>query len=142
MAKFQRHVFVCVNDRGKDDPRGDCASKGGHEVAEAFKKKLYEKGFKRVVRPNKAQCLDQCAQGCTVVIYPEQVWYGKVTAADVDEIIESHIVNGKPVQRLVIPDDVLTGLERKPGDAGKAAADSPKSSAGNANAPHNPEKRP
>jgi (2Fe-2S) ferredoxin len=109
MAKFQRHVFVCCNERAQDDPRGDCGSKGGHEVLEAFKKKLVERGFKRVVRPNKAGCLDQCAQGCAVVVYPEQVWYGHVTPADVDEIIESHLVGGKPVQRLLIPDDVLTG---------------------------------
>lgn len=113
MAKFERHVFVCVNERGKDDPRGDCGSKGGHAVAEAFKKKLYERGFKRVVRPNKALCLDQCAEGCTVVVYPDQVWYGRVTPADVDEIIESHIAGGCPVARLVIPDERLTGLSSK-----------------------------
>lgn len=112
MAKFQRHVFVCVNDRGPGHPRGDCASKGGHEVAEAFKKGLFDRGFKRIVRPNKAQCLDQCDKGCTVVVYPDAVWYGRVTAADVPEIIESHIVKGVPVARLVIPDDELTGIER------------------------------
>lgn len=112
MAKFQRHVFVCVNDRGPGHPRGDCASKGGHEVAEAFKKGLFDQGFKRIVRPNKAQCLDQCDQGCTVVVYPEQVWYGHVTPADVPEIIASHILNGIPVARLVIPDEQLTGIER------------------------------
>lgn len=109
MAKFQRHVFICTNERAKDDPRGDCGAKGGHEVAEAFKKKLHDKGLKRIVRPNKAGCLDQCALGCTVVVYPEQVWYGRVTAADVDEIVESHIVGGVPVARLVIPDGELTG---------------------------------
>lgn len=111
MAKFQRHVFVCINDRGKGHPRGDCASKGGNEVAEAFKKGLFDRGFKRIVRPNKSGCLDQCDQGCTVVVYPDAVWYGHVTPADVPEIIESHIVNGVPVARLVIPDDVLTGIE-------------------------------
>lgn len=113
MAKFEKHVFVCVNERDEGDPRGDCASKGGHDVASAFKKKLFERGFKRIVRPNKALCLDQCAQGCTVVVYPDAVWYGHVKPEDVDEIIESHIVNGRPVERLVIPDDQLTGLERK-----------------------------
>jgi (2Fe-2S) ferredoxin len=113
MAKFDRHVFVCVNDRGKDDPRGDCAGKGGHEVAAAFKEKLFARGYKRRVRPNKALCLDQCAKGCVVVVYPEQVWYGGVTPADVDEIIDSHITHGKPVERLVIPDDQLTGLDKK-----------------------------
>jgi len=108
MAKFQRHIFVCTNER-KDDKRGDCASKGSHDVIDAFKKKLHDAGLKRVVRPNKAGCLDQCDRGCAVVVYPEQVWYGGVTVDDVDEIIRSHIQGGVPVARLVIPDDQLTG---------------------------------
>ena len=80
------------------------------EVAAALKRKLYERGFKRIVRANKCQCLDQCSQGPVVVVYPEGVWYGKVTLEDVDEIIEQHIVGGKVVTRLVIPDDQLTGI--------------------------------
>ncbi len=42
-----------------------------------------------------------------MVVYPDAVWYGRVTANDVDEIIESHIVNGKPVERLLIAEDCL-----------------------------------
>jgi (2Fe-2S) ferredoxin len=111
MARFQRHVFICTNERAGDDPKGCCKSKGGAELAEAFKKKLYERGYKRVVRPNKAGCLDQCALGCAVVVYPDGVWYGRVSVADVDEIIDSHIVGGKPVARLVIPDEALSGID-------------------------------
>ena len=88
------------------------APEGMDAVAEAFKKQLYERGFKRVVRPNKAGCLDQCARGVVVVVYPEQVWYGGVRPEDVEEIISSHIVGGVPVARLVIPDAELTGIER------------------------------
>ncbi|MEM7308310.1 MAG: (2Fe-2S) ferredoxin domain-containing protein [Planctomycetota bacterium] len=113
MAKFQHHVFICINGRDASDPRGCCASKGGADVAAAFKKKLYDRGLKRIVRPNKAGCLDQCARGVTLVVYPEGVWYGGVTVDDVDTIIEEHIVGGRPVARLVIPDDKLTG--RDPG---------------------------
>ena len=109
MAKFQRHVFICVNERDLGDPRGDCTTKGSPAVLDAFKKKLHDRGLKRVVRANKSGCLDQCAHGCTIVVYPEQVWYGHVKPADVDEIIESHIVGGVPVTRLLIPDDELTG---------------------------------
>jgi (2Fe-2S) ferredoxin len=69
--------------------------------------------MKRIVRPNKAGCLDQCAQGVTVVVYPEQVWYGHVTPADVPEIIQQHILGGKPVARLLIPDAELTGIEAR-----------------------------
>jgi (2Fe-2S) ferredoxin len=111
MARFQRHVFICTNERAPDDPKGCCKSKGGAAVAEEFKKQLYARGLKRIVRPNKAGCLDQCALGCAVVVYPEGVWYGRVAVKDVAEIVESHIVNGKPVQRLVIPDEALTGID-------------------------------
>jgi (2Fe-2S) ferredoxin len=111
MARFQRHVFVCVNERELSDKRGCCAAKGGADVAAAFKEKLYAAGLKRIVRPNKAGCLDQCARGVTVVVYPEGVWYGGVTVADVDEIIAEHIQGGRPVRRLIIPDRELTGIE-------------------------------
>lgn len=109
MARFQRHLFVCINERAEDDPRGCCAARGGLEVAAAFKRKLYERGLKRVVRPNKALCLDQCARGVVVVIYPEGVWYGGVTPDDVDEIIDEHVLGGRVVERLVLPPEKLTG---------------------------------
>jgi (2Fe-2S) ferredoxin len=110
MAKFQKHLFICVNERDPSDPKGCCAAKGSAEIAAAFKRKLHERGLKRIVRANKAMCLDQCAQGVTLVVYPEATWYGHVTLADVDEIIEKHIVGGCPVERLVIPPEKLTGV--------------------------------
>ena len=111
MAKFQKHVFICVNQRDPADPKGCCASKGSQEIASAFKQKLHERGLKRIVRANKAMCLDQCAMGVTMVVYPEATWYGRVTLADVDEIIDRHIVGGQPVERLVIPSEKLTGID-------------------------------
>ena len=111
MAKFQRHVFICINERDARDPRGCCAARGGDEVAAAFKQRLYQRGLKRIVRPNKAGCLDQCAKGVVCVVYPEGVWYGGVTVDDVDQIIDEHIIGGRPVERLVIPDEQLTGRE-------------------------------
>lgn len=110
MPKFQRHIFTCINQRPADSPKGSCAVQGGAEVAGALKARLYERGFKRVVRANKAYCLDQCHKGVAMVVYPEGVWYGGVTLGDVDEIIEEHIVNGRTVERLVIPDAELTGV--------------------------------
>lgn len=114
MAKFQKHIFICVNERAPDDPKGCCAAKGSLDVAAAFKKKLYERGLKRIVRPNKALCLDQCAHGVTVVVYPEATWYGHVTVNDVDQIIDEHIVGGRPVERLILPPEKLTGIEPVP----------------------------
>jgi len=72
-----------------------------------LKQKLAMRGLKAKVRANKAGCLDQCEHGPNIVVYPEQVWYGPVAIVDLDEIIESHIIGGKPVERLIIADDCL-----------------------------------
>jgi len=99
---FERHVFVCTNRREPGNPKGCCAEKGADEVRDAFKQLLHERKLKGRIRANAAGCLDQCARGVTVVVYPEQVWYGGVTAADVSEIVDSHLVGGVPVDRLRI----------------------------------------
>ena len=92
---------MCVNHREPGNPKGCCASKGGEEVAEAFKVGLHRRGLKGRMRANKAGCLDQCSEGVSVVVYPEGIWYAGVTVGDVEEIIEKHLVGGEPVQRLL-----------------------------------------
>lgn len=110
---YKRHVFICVNERPPSNPKGCCKHRGGVEVREAFKKHLAEAGVKEWVRPNNAGCLDQCEHGVTVVVYPEQVWYGGVTPEDVPEIVERHILQGAYVTRLMIPgQDHLGGATR------------------------------
>jgi (2Fe-2S) ferredoxin len=81
----------------------------------AFKDKLAGLGLKTRVRANQSGCLDQCEHGPNIVVYPDAVWYGRVTLADVDEIVESHIVGGKPVERLMLPDSCLNAnCEHRP----------------------------
>ena len=103
MPSFQRHVFVCTNERPADDPRGCCKAKGGVEVRDKMKAELKARGISKLVRANNAGCLDQCERGVTVVVYPEQVWYGGVTVDDVAEIVDKHLVGGQVVERLLIP---------------------------------------
>jgi (2Fe-2S) ferredoxin len=107
MPKFEKHIFVCGNQRPADHPRGCCDPQGKAELQLAFKRKLAEHGLKGKVRANQSGCLDQCEHGPNVVVYPDAVWYGRVTSADVEEIVESHILGGKPVERLIIPDSCL-----------------------------------
>ena len=97
---FKKHVFVCLNERDPGDPRGDCMSKGSGDVLKKMKNALKSRGLDHDIRANKAGCLDNCALGCSVVVYPEGVWYGRVTVNDVDEIIEKHLIGGAPVERL------------------------------------------
>lgn len=104
MKRFDKHIFICENQRPAGHPRGCCKDKGGGEVKELFKKRLKELGLNSSVRANTSGCLDACEYGVTVVVYPEQIWYGGVKTEDVEEIIQSHIIKDKPVERLLIKD--------------------------------------
>jgi len=112
MPKLEHHIFVCENERPPGHPRGCCKEAGGVEVRAALKQQIAERGLKGTVRANQAGCLDQCAFGATVVIYPEQIWYGGVRPEDVSEILEA-LERGEVVERLLIPTDVLNTPESK-----------------------------
>lgn len=101
--RFERHLFICVNERAADHPRGCCASKGGADVAKAIKVAAYSLGLKGRVRVNKAGCLDACEEGISAVVYPEGIWYRGITLADVDDIVKRTLVHGEIVERLVSP---------------------------------------
>jgi (2Fe-2S) ferredoxin len=107
MPKFERHIFICGNQRPPGSPRPCCDPAGQAALQKSFKENLAARGLKGRVRANQAGCLDQCEHGPNIVVYPEAIWYGQVTLEDVDEIIESHIVGGMPVERLVLPDSCL-----------------------------------
>ena len=104
MKRFEKHIFVCENKRPEGHPKGCCADKNSPEVRALFKKRLKELGLNAQIRSNAAGCLDACEHGVTVLIYPEQVWYGGVTLNDVEEILQSHILKNVPVERLKIKD--------------------------------------
>ncbi|HUK88205.1 MAG TPA: ferredoxin [Terriglobales bacterium] len=107
MARFERHLFVCCNQREAGHPRGCCDPAGQAALQKAFQEKLKARGLKGRVRANKSGCLDQCEHGPNLVVYPEGVWYGGVTLADVDEIIDSHILGGRPVERLRLAEECI-----------------------------------
>ena len=71
-------------------------------MRDALKVELGSRGLAKAVRANNAGCLDACASGAVLVIYPEQIWYGGVTPADVPEIVERTIVNGEVIERLLL----------------------------------------
>ncbi len=104
MAKYERHVFVCINQREPESARPSCNADGKSQLHSLLKQAVDAAGLKGSVRVNKAGCLDQCEHGPNIVIYPDAVWYGGVCAADVAEIVASHLVAGRPVERLVLPD--------------------------------------
>jgi (2Fe-2S) ferredoxin len=104
MSRYKRHVFVCINQRPPGHPKGCCHDRGSEEIRDTLKVELGKRGLAGIVRANNAGCLDACEHGVTMVIYPEGIWYGKVTKEDIPEIIDRTIIGGEVIQRLVIPD--------------------------------------
>jgi (2Fe-2S) ferredoxin len=94
-------VFCCTNKRPAGDERGCCVDRGGGELRNYLKERCAELNISDV-RINAAGCLDRCAEGPVVVIYPEGVWYSPRTREDVEEIIQKHILGGVPVERIRI----------------------------------------
>ncbi|MGA0557323.1 (2Fe-2S) ferredoxin domain-containing protein [Larkinella sp. VNQ87] len=99
--KFKKHVFICTNQ--KPAPKKSCGEAHGLALVDAFKDALKQRGLQIEIRAQKAGCLDTCALGPSVVVYPEGINYGNVQLSDVEEIVESHLVNDQPVERLVLP---------------------------------------
>lgn len=99
---YNKHIFICVNQRAEGAHRRSCGEAHGMEIVDAFKKKLKERKLPIRLRAQRAGCLDICDFGQTIVVYPEGIFYVGVELGDVDEIIEEHIVNNRPVQRLLL----------------------------------------
>lgn len=99
---YQRHVFFCVNHRA--DGARCCAAHRAAEFRDYAKRRLKEMGLHGAgqTRINQSGCLDRCAQGPALVVYPEGVWYRYRGRDDIDEIIERHLVRGEIVARLRI----------------------------------------
>lgn len=102
-APIQRHVFVCT---GKS-----CSARESAEVRDEFERQLKERGIlfgkeAKGKNPNGSIVLTECASvgfcaiGPTVLVYPDGTWYAQVRASDVPEIINEHLLNGRPVKRL------------------------------------------
>src|SRR5215467_8302604 len=112
MPKFEKHIFICTNQRPEGHPRGCCDPSGDAELHRLFKTKLAQRGIKNTVRANKAGCLDQCELGPTVVVYPEQIWYGGVQVSDVPRIIEETVIGGRVLDDLAIPAEQLNATKK------------------------------
>jgi (2Fe-2S) ferredoxin len=105
MTQPKLHLFVCQNDRPAQG-RPSCAARGSVEVLGALQRAIgrdSELWGRVAVTP--CGCLGPCFEGPALVVYPEGVWYAGVRAADVDEIVASHIKGGVPVSRLRLLDD-------------------------------------
>lgn len=101
IMRFKKHIFICTNQR-KEGERQSCGEAHGLELVKMFKKLVKDNNLNTEVRAQKSGCLDACEFGPALVVYPEGIFYGSISVNDVNEIFESHILNDKPVDRLVI----------------------------------------
>lgn len=95
---YRSHVMVCAGT--------GCSSSGSGPIAEAFEKEVAKNGLDNEVRVIRTGCFGLCALGPIVVIYPEASFYSMVKEEDVPEIVEEHLLKGRPVTRLLYDETV------------------------------------
>ncbi len=100
---FKHHVFFCTNQR--EDGAKCCMDFDAQGMRDYAKKKIkaLDLNGQGKIRINSAGCMDRCAEGPVLVVYPEAVWYTYVDQEDIDEIIREHLQNGRVVERLKVP---------------------------------------
>jgi (2Fe-2S) ferredoxin len=103
---YKHHVFFCLNQRSNGE--NCCADHGAQAAFDHCKQRVKAEGLAGPggIRVNKAGCLDRCAGGPVAVVYPDETWYTYVDQHDIDEIIESHLKQGRVVERLLLAPNV------------------------------------
>lgn len=102
MAYYNKHVLICTNQKAAG--KQCCASAGGEPYFDYLKTRLLELEMHGPgkIRVSKSGCLGRCSSGPCIVIYPEGVWYTYSSFADIDEIIEKHLITGSVAEQLLI----------------------------------------
>ena len=90
---YRSHVLVCAGT--------GCTSSNSLQIIDKFTKLIAENGYDKEIQVIRTGCFGLCAAGPIVVVYPEGVYYSRVTPEDVEEIVNEHLIKGRPVQRLI-----------------------------------------
>lgn len=104
MPKPERQVLVCVNARPPGHPKGSCSHAGADALFDRLRDLVRERGLHDRVMVNRTYCLKHCSRGPVLAVQPDNVWYAGVGDDDVDEICATHLEQGRPVERLLMPD--------------------------------------
>ena len=94
---FRIHALICGGT--------GCTSSGSAEIQEALHREIAAQGLEDEIKVVQTGCFGLCALGPIMIVYPEGVFYSKVTADDVPEIVEEHFLKGRPVERLIYKEE-------------------------------------
>lgn len=102
MAQRKRYLFVCVNRRPDGTPKGSCAARGSVELHDKLKGMLKQRGLAELqARACTSSCLDTCWAGPVIAVEPDGYFYGRVTEADLEDIVTG-FERDERVERLVL----------------------------------------
>lgn len=108
MPKRKRYLFVCVNRRADENPRGSCAFSGSEALYARLKELVKQRGLAKLeIRPCSSSCLDVCWAGPCIAVEPDDYFYGRVKPEDLEEIVDA-LQRGERVERLVLGADDFT----------------------------------
>jgi (2Fe-2S) ferredoxin len=100
-SPYKRHFFVCQTQRPEGSEKPSCGQRGAAQIYSRLLEALERHPeLGQEVAVSACGCLGLCFDGPIIVVYPEGTWYARIEEADVPEIIEQHLVHGKPVERL------------------------------------------
>ena len=102
MEPFRFHLFVCTQQ--KPEGVSSCPSKGSFAVLEELDREIQARGLNSNVQLTTCGCMGLCDEGPIMIVYPAGVWYRRVQPSDVSEIVGKHLLDGKPVDRLIWED--------------------------------------
>ena len=89
---IRSHVLVCGGT--------GCTSSGSQKIRDRMEAELKVRGLDEEIKVVKTGCFGLCALGPVMIVYPDGTFYSRVTEDDVPEIVEEHLLKGRPVARL------------------------------------------
>ena len=106
--KYDKHIFICTNDRGENSTKQSC---GSLDIRKEFVSLINASGLKGKVRANKSGCLDLCEQGPAIVIYPQGYWYLNVEKRNIEKIFYESVIGDNPVVELIADKKQLDNID-------------------------------
>ncbi len=99
MEPYRFHLFACTQEKPEGVP--SCLASGASALLEELDRQIQARGLRSDVQVTTCGCMGLCDEGPILVVYPEGSWYRRVRLADLPEIVETHLRDGRPLDRLL-----------------------------------------